>query len=417
MKITILCGNYYPNFSAVGLCAARIAEYLAQTNDVTVLSVTDNTDSKQDLMNNGVHILKCVPSLEKKRKQSREKFKKFAFLNEFISRFYKLRRMLSVVLGKYSIRSDYMKAYAKLLKKVPDTDAIIAFCMPVEAVYAASKFKTVTNKNIKLLYMLYDGFADARTTHYFKTNKKIKFKAHISLEKQILNCADKIFYVHQNDEHLHKYHPEFLFKSEEIEHPSVVQIKDSECSKENIFDFEKTHFVYGGGLKRNYIDPSYFIKLLSSFPDFKLHIYTNDAAITQFEDIQKAYQNYVEFKPWVPADKMGCILTSANFLVNFATSDGHQISSKIFDYISRGKPIIHFYKAEHDGNLVYLRKYPLALCINENMPLEENVEIIKNWCRNNKYAHLNFEEVSATFEDCTPQFIGNRMLSELLYEK
>jgi hypothetical protein len=41
------------------------------------------------------------------------------------------------------------------------------------------------------------------------------------------------------------------------------------------------------------------------------------------------------------------------------------MSSKIFEYISCGKPIVHFYTANNDAKLKILKEYPLALCLSK----------------------------------------------------
>jgi hypothetical protein len=42
-----------------------------------------------------------------------------------------------------------------------------------------------------------------------------------------------------------------------------------------------------------------------------------------------------------------------------------QIPGKIFEYMSTGKPILHFSKFSEDPAITYLKRYPKALIINE----------------------------------------------------
>ena len=67
------------------------------------------------------------------------------------------------------------------------------------------------------------------------------------------------------------------------------------------------------------------------------------------------------------------IYNEADFLVNIGNSIINQMPSKIFEYISTGKPIINVYKKRNCPTLKYLKKYDLALNIYEG-DIEKDAE-------------------------------------------
>lgn len=408
MKIVILCGNYYPNSSAVGICAERIAESFSNEHEVMVLSVSDSVEGRTEFTHNNVKVYKDTPVKEKSKYNLLRKCQSDN-LQKGIRYYYKIKRMASIVGAKYSLRTDFIYSFKKLLAKISTIDVIIACCMPFESLIAAYDYK-VQYPHTKICFMMYDGFADARTTHYFDWNKKIKFKRHIALEDKLMRECHRIFYVHQNQEHLLKYHSELRGKFVEIEHPSIIPISSEKVS-ESIFQPGSFSFVYGGGLKKGYIDPTYFVKLIAGNTKFNLYIYTSSNALDQFKELNKIKE--VHLSNWLTQEELINVQSDCDFLVNFATYDGHQLSSKIFSYFSLGKPFIHVYYDKQDSNLKYISKYPLALCIDANRSISQNRDILTKWCEDFVNHRIDYSDVLNLFKECTPEYICKTIYEEI----
>lgn len=83
-----------------------------------------------------------------------------------------------------------------------------------------------------------------------------------------------------------------------------------------------------------------------------------------------------------------------------------QISSKIFEYMSMGKPILHIYYSDTDVNLSYLKRYPLALCLKaDDKLISENSRLFDEWCRSDVIWNLSFEDVYQRYFEMTPYYI------------
>ena len=409
MRVAILCGAYYPSFSAVGLCASRIAEELTAEHEVYVLSVTDRIETQTRFTYNGVNVYKATPIWEKRKRQMQAAVKDHPGFSKAVTMAYQFRRMLSVVLGKYSVRKDFVSSFRQLLDSCPVPDVILACCMPVESLIAAYEYRRMRPKTI-ISAMLYDGFSDARTTHYFSWNRKLKLKRHIGLERKLYMACKKVFFVHQNKQHLDTYHGQLKDKFVEVEHPNILPIAKPK-NVEPRLTTDTTDFVYGGGLKKGYIDPTDFITLIQELPGYKLHIYTSENGMQQFREYHQC-QN-VAFNGWLSQEDLLRVQYGAEFLINFATSDGHQISSKIFNYISMGRPFIHIYNSPDDSNLRYLTEYPLCLCLDAADSKEANREKLVIWCKKNLGRQIQFEQVSKIFKECTPEYICGIIMEEL----
>ena len=70
-------------------------------------------------------------------------------------------------------------------------------------------------------------------------------------------------------------------------------------------------------------------------------------------------------------------------LVNIGNAVDNQMPSKIFEYISTGKPVVNIYKSPECPTLKYLERYPLALNLYEKDAEErpaENAEKVRAFC-------------------------------------
>jgi hypothetical protein len=84
-------------------------------------------------------------------------------------------------------------------------------------------------------------------------------------------------------------------------------------------------------------------------------------------------------------------------LINIGNSVDNQMPSKIFEYISTGKPIINIYKSPECPTLKYLTRYPLALNLSET-DLQNKAAEVQTFIKTNKTNRVPAEEIQKTFE-------------------
>ena len=94
----------------------------------------------------------------------------------------------------------------------------------------------------------------------------------------------------------------------------------------------------------------------------------------------------------------------ADILVNIGNAVDNQMPSKIFEYISTGKPIINIYKSRECPTLKYLEKYPAALNIFEGdikTGLAECAERVRTFCREHKGERVPAETIKELYAENT----------------
>ena len=103
-------------------------------------------------------------------------------------------------------------------------------------------------------------------------------------------------------------------------------------------------------------------------------------------------------------------MEESDILINIGNTIDNQVPSKIFDYISKRKPIINLYKISNCPSLKYLKKYPLALNLEESdKAFAENKEKINCFLKDLDSLHkISTEDILNIYQDCTPSYCANR---------
>lgn len=170
--------------------------------------------------------------------------------------------------------------------------------------------------------------------------------------------------------------------------------------------------VFAGTFHKNVRDPNYMLNLFSNLPsNLKIFIIGRCG-----KDIIKKFnfEKNVVFLGSKSLLETKAILNSADFLVNLGNSVPNQVPSKIFDYISFGKPIIHIRKLENDPSMEYLSKYPLCLDLFEGDSIETNVAKLEDFISKNKGKRVDKDYIATTYKECTPEYCAEQLYQAIL---
>lgn len=106
-------------------------------------------------------------------------------------------------------------------------------------------------------------------------------------------------------------------------------------------------------------------------------------------------------------------MEDADALLNLGNLWTNQIPSKLTDYISTGKPIIHTMKIPDCPSKAYLANYELCLCLPENSPPKQAAQRLLAFLERVKGKRLSFAEVEKHFLQATPKKVSETMLAIL----
>jgi len=180
----------------------------------------------------------------------------------------------------------------------------------------------------------------------------------------------------------------------------------------------KINCVYTGSLFNNQVrSPAYFYKMIQACDDrFQFHIVCNS-----MDGANRALKKqYVDSNPniyWYDSTAMNeCLnlMCWADVLVNLGNRCTNQTPSKIFDYISAGKPIVNIHPMENDTAKRYLELYPLSLSILEKESFDpQDTQCFVDFCVANYENLVAFDTIRTLYGDMTPKTVAEQFMQQI----
>lgn len=413
-NIVFIVDDYYPNYSAVGVCIKNIVNELYFDYAITIIAKKKNNNMKNTYNNNSYIRYINTPDnyvrnfLHRNIDSANGILRCILQAVMFIVRGY---GYLGAIIKKNNIKKmDIEAIYKELTKFEGKIDFIIPTCIPFESIIAAVKYKNDISNETKVVPFLFDKFSANSTLHRTERNKSRKFKKHILLERQMFGECDKLIFVESWAKHLHEYYEEYDEKCLQVEHPLLMKVVSD---KNIVFDSQRINIVYTGALYKNNRSPIYALKEFSKIIDedkrITLHMYITGNCDSVVNSYCKKYPKNIINHGCVQTDTAKAAIISADILLSIGNSDITQFPSKIFEYISTGNPIIHFYSQKQDPVNHVLSRYSNSVCIPNEEKLVKHlnsiiIEVINN-CKNK----FDFAEVEKIYYNATPKLIANEI--------
>ena len=394
MKIAFIVTHYYPYMDAVGNCVDRVIKELPSSYNIDILCLNSYDKNAIIPKHTNCEIIFCNSN-----------FNSFVFEkvhSKILSILLRCFRFLTIVFSKNMLRKDIEIQISKVLE-CKEYDAIVPCMYPVEGIVAALNSKC---KNV-IPYM-FDNFVECDDYYRFPILRKMHYSSNFRLMKRILEQATSVIATPTFKSFFDKNFSTYSINY--CEHPLLCdrisgityKRKDSLC------------FLYAGSLVRNYIIADFcvnFLKLASEEIEITAKFYIGGNAVDVVKDASFNYPQIYSWSNFIPRDQLLNEFCNYDIFISIAEKKGKQFSSKIFDYISTGKPIVHFYTAEDDINLAALRKYPNALLIKETPEIKN--EDIKRFVKFISAEHkpINFKYLKEIYADANPKYTSDLLIS------
>lgn len=401
-KILLIDPEYYME-NANTLIIDRICRLLSKVFEVTIATYCSQC-SREFESNSDIHI-QTVPYYSLLGSVNGGKRQIIDFI---IMGYYALKR---------HIKNDYYgekdaRYFIRLIERqieISEYDVIISFSSPFISHYIASVLSK--KHNIPWIAYYFDPFFSNYTLDRKLIDKRKKIEENImsKAEKVLITYPTNIDYIKRN----------VCFES------NIIQTEMPGIRKDMFFLYERMkhkryicYFV--GNLYSDIRNPKNVIKLFEALKDdaelfFVGGYYGNELSI---DDVA----NNIHFVGKKNGEDLQKVFQEADFLVNIGNSITNQMPSKIFEYISTGKPIINFFKNDNCPTLQYTSKYTLAINIDER-EIEESIEKVRmsvlSFCRENIGKRVVEEEINNTFHRNTDKFVTDtlvRVIEEVIGE-
>ena len=420
MKKTVvfIVERYYPNYSAVGVCAGNIIQEL--TSKYNIIVITKKQFNGENFINYNNHYIVTYSTkdnnirnyIDEKLKITRGYKRNFYV---FLKNIVRGLGYLGAILKNENIKNQDVRAIYKKLEDIQGSiDIIIPTCLPIENIIASINYKNNVSSHTKIMPLLFDKFSENSTLHRTEMNKNKKFSKHLLIEKKILEQCDKLMFVEAWREHINKYFTEHKEKFLQIEHPLIKKINVINSVQ---YDSKKINIVYTGVLYRKIRSPlkvlEFFENLIKKDNRIAMHFYVTGDCDFIIQEYSRRYPQNIICYGEVKSDIAKSAITNADILLSIGNTDVTQLPSKIFEYISTGNPVTHFYSEKEDPVIEILKRYKSSICVWNEDKYIENIETNILEIANNPGSKMRFDEIEDIYKDATPKYTAD-IIMELI---
>lgn len=190
-----------------------------------------------------------------------------------------------------------------------------------------------------------------------------------------------------------------------IKHPLVYDLR----VENNRPVHEGIHMIYTGNFYAQLRDFSHVKTLVQNLRikdlNIQLHVYgTKEAEVI----------DGMVYHGLVPKKQALMAIKQSDILLNIGNVSDTQIPSKIFEYISTGKPILNLYTLNDDLCKNILLDYPLSCSVSVNhLNQESTIQDIIVWIQTYAQQSVEFSLIKEKFVDYTPEVVNQQIIQAM----
>ena len=289
---------------------------------------------------------------------------------------------------------------AKVICQENHIDMLIPIYTQIDTLIAAKRIKT------EMPYIRYiPYFLDSLSGGYGPKcfSKEWVIRRGIKWEERLLPSADKIVMMESSRPHYEKYCSEKSYFSKIIfsDLPLILQPKEFIVPKQ-VSDI--IELLYIGSIPVHIRNPEPFLKVFHRTKNerYRLSIVGTSTCDEMLSEYAKSDSRIVIVDS-VSHDEAMKRVENATILVNLGNNIKEMTPSKIFEYMSYGKPIISTMPISDEPSASYLRNYPIAYLL-EYKDIDYEAEAVKmeEWINKSIGKRIDFSTVKTMYSKNTP---------------
>lgn len=419
-KILLITDYFYPKPLANGICLAELAKSLTKNFEVHTLSMKnfDDTDliNVRKVVNDGMfynYYIRDTLINRMKYYGENNRSKVFGKLIYFMFLFFhRLKRLLLILFFPLNSPMLIFRFYKEIKKlyKINSYDIILCTYCPLEPLIAISLLKK--QLNFKSVFYILDAFTNVGSSRWFSS--EFLNRAGLKWENRLFSKTDLILMMETHKNFRKKNNLDQFYNIEYVDIPLICEEK---IKLKEIIKGKKIYtFLYAGALYAGRRDPNYLCDLIyyynqNNINKISLKFYTRGGCDNLIDSYTKKSNEYIMRKGYIEKEKLMKELVNIDVLISIGNKGSQMVPSKIFEYISSGNKIIHFYYDSADSSLIYLKKYPNCLCIKIGTDLKRACEFINEFIKmKSKFEYI---DTKTLYEKNMPEYT-NDLISKLV---
>ena len=292
--------------------------------------------------------------------------------------------------------------YKNKTKISKDFDSVISVSLPFTSHVCAS----IIVKGLKSKWLMDIGDPFSLKLQSTENNKILYSFLNRFIEKKYYDKADKIFFTHQEvlDFHQKKFNIENT--KLKIGHP-VFEILNENILLSKEFDYNNLpiNIGYFGIFTDKIREPfNYINKIGNKLGDeFNHYWFINEESKKYFTSFQNQDNHF--FEQLVPRDEaINKMINNFHLLLSIGNTNKYQLPSKVIEYISLGKPVIHFAEISSDPMYRFEKLFTNLKIINKETQLSD----IYNYLKTFQTGNFDFN-----YDNFIENFGSNAIIKEL----
>jgi len=343
-KILVVTHQYLPHTSPrTTRWKLIVDELINMGHQVTVITGTKQVKKEKNIIYIGNKTSSSVVNQVRKRSNN------LSGSSVLKKLFYKFLKKIYRIIIKTFAWPDYsmfwlLSIYRKKKNLNLDYDLMISVSLPFSSHIAAYILNKKNNK--EWLMDIGDPFTLKKDAP--ENNKILYGFLNKYYENKFYNLANKILFTHEDSMSAHIKHFDINPEKTFIGNP-ISEFKEEIFSRSLKYDYKLNpiKFGYFGVFTKGVRSPENFMNLFEGTQNIEFHWYVNQDSkneIIKFSNNSKSI-----FHSLVSRDEaLKRMAGSVHCLLSIGNLNTTQIPSKVIEYISTGKPVIHFSEIDND---------------------------------------------------------------------
>ena len=405
-NILFLLDYYQENNSANGVCCRNVAECLVKKGYNVFVGCYRPQDAPTEEIQNGVQIIKTwtmpdVPA-HKTLKEKAEIY--FRWINPFS------HRPAAAIRAREE--AIYQSACGIIEEKRIDT--VVCVHLPSESLLVGRRIKEHYPGVYLCAYQL-DTLSGGNLPRFIPQNYTRKRR--IAWERYLFQPMDRIILMRASMKHhlCYSSHEAWLDKAVYGDIPLFVPVLNSPVRK---CDDGNVRIAFTGTMSEALRTPYHILDVFERLKRYHVNLIiagVNHCRINNFESYASVEVTELGL---IEHERVLELLDDADVLLNIGNINTALIPSKLFEYLSYGKPIITTYWSDADTSLPYLKNYPLALRLDERgLDLNEQaamVECFFDYCLGK---NVDVMQLAELFCENSPDYFEELLLGQTAYKR
>lgn len=270
-----------------------------------------------------------------------------------------------------------IKNSAQRILETEHIDVIISVYNPIENLLAIHQLRK--HYGFKYVAYLLDALYAGQKPRFMA--ESVKRRHALLWERRVLSNADLVVMMKSAEAAYSQLKPEYLNRTVFLDLPLYAPFKVTKTER-TLFPKGQVVLFYAGALPNNIRDPRFLLNLFSRANIPNCHLYI--AGRGDYDRVLRIYSQRCEtihILGSISREEVKERSIEADYLVSIGNNLKNMVPSKIFEYMSTGKPIIATSKILEDPSLLYLNQYPNALVLHESDNMDKCIRMLDGFLK------------------------------------